>query len=293
MLKHKLAGILSGLLIITTTSYVLLDTFVIPKSYQTVAASSSSSSASASTTSTSSLSSSSQASNSTIKVTEQTYKGTQVYVADITLDSIESLRSAFASNTFGKNVTAKTSTIASENNATLAINGDFYGAQENGIVIRNGEVYRTSVKSGTDVLCISKDGSFKIVSGSEIDVDQLVEDGIWQAFSFGPGLVVDGEIAVSSNEEVGKAMASNPRTAIGYISENHYVFVVSDGRTSESAGLSLSELATFMKNLGCTQAYNLDGGGSSTMYYNGSVINNPTTTGRISERSVSDIIYIQ
>ena len=88
-------------------------------------------------------------------------------------------------------------------------------------------------------------------------------------------------------------MASNPRTAIGYISENHYVFVVSDGRTSESAGLSLSELATFMKNLGCTQAYNLDGGGSSTMYYNGSVINNPTTTGRISERSVSDIIYIQ
>ncbi|MBQ1284842.1 MAG: phosphodiester glycosidase family protein, partial [Lachnospiraceae bacterium] len=65
------------------------------------------------------------------------------------------------------------------------------------------------------------------------------------------------------------------------------------GRTSESEGLSLYELAEFMQSLGVTTAYNLDGGGSSTMYYNGQVINNPTTNGnQISERSVSDIVYI-
>ena len=88
-------------------------------------------------------------------------------------------------------------------------------------------------------------------------------------------------------------MASNPRTAIGIIDENHYVFVVSDGRTSESEGLSLYELAEFMESLGVTTAYNLDGGGSSTMYFNGTVVNNPTTSGKtISERSVSDIVYI-
>ena len=87
-------------------------------------------------------------------------------------------------------------------------------------------------------------------------------------------------------------MTSNPRTAIGEISPLHYVFVVSDGRTSESAGLSLYELATVMKDLGCEVAYNLDGGGSSTMYFNGQVINNPTNGTSSGERSVSDIVYI-
>lgn len=88
-------------------------------------------------------------------------------------------------------------------------------------------------------------------------------------------------------------MASNPRTAIGIIDVNHYVFVVSDGRTSESKGLSLYELASFMQSLGVKNLYNLDGGGSSTMYFNGKVINNPTTNGKkITERSVSDIVYI-
>lgn len=88
-------------------------------------------------------------------------------------------------------------------------------------------------------------------------------------------------------------MASNPRTAIGIIDNLHYVFVVSDGRTEESEGLSLLELAEFMDGLGVETAYNLDGGGSSTMYFNGEVMNTPTTNGRsIKERSVSDIVYI-
>jgi exopolysaccharide biosynthesis protein len=77
------------------------------------------------------------------------------------------------------------------------------------------------------------------------------------------------------------------------IEKGHYVFVVSDGRTSESAGLTLEQLAEVMQDLGCTQAYNLDGGGSTTMVWKGTVVNNPTTNGRsIKERSVSDVIYI-
>lgn len=87
-------------------------------------------------------------------------------------------------------------------------------------------------------------------------------------------------------------MASNPRTAVGMIEEGHYIFVVSDGRTEDSEGLSLYELAQFMQKLGVQIAYNLDGGGSSTMYFNGQVVNNPTTNGRIKERGVSDIVYI-
>ena len=103
----------------------------------------------------------------------------------------------------------------------------------------------------------------------------------------------NGEITVNEDSEVGHAMNSNPRTAIGYITPLHYVMVVSDGRTSESAGLSLLQLASFLKELGCETAYNLDGGGSTTMYFNGEIINNPTTNGHNeSERKVSDIVYI-
>ncbi|MBR1759304.1 MAG: phosphodiester glycosidase family protein [Lachnospiraceae bacterium] len=229
-----------------------------------------------------------------IQITMNTYTayGTTIYVADITLSSAEYLKTAFANDTYGKNVTAKTSTIAEDHDAILAINGDYYGVQESGYVIRNGVLYRDKA-NGSDVLCIYADGTMEVVSDRDYTAEELIEKGVWQAFSFGPGLVEDCEITVSESDEVGKAMASNPRTAIGIIDTNHFVFVVSDGRTSESEGLSLYQLATFMKDLGVTCAYNLDGGGSSTMVYQGEVINNPTTGGnRIKERGVSDIVYI-
>ena len=159
-------------------------------------------------------------------------------------------------------------------------------------MIRNGVVYRDEAGS-EDVLCIYADGSMKVVEPSTVTAQELVNQGVWQAFSFGPGLVSEGKVSVSTNAEVGRAMASNPRTAIGLIDNNHYLFVVSDGRTQESEGLSLYQLAQFMKSLGAKTAYNLDGGGSSTMVFQGSLINKPTTSGRdIRERKVSDIVYI-
>lgn len=146
---------------------------------------------------------------------------------------------------------------------------------------------------GQEDLVIYDDGSFEIINESNISADSLYNNGARQIPSFGPALVEDGKISVTTQDEVGKAMASNPRTAIGIIGELHYVFVVSDGRTSESEGLSLYELAEFMQTLNVNIAYNLDGGGSSTMVFNGKVINNPTTSGKsIKERSVSDIVFI-
>lgn len=226
-----------------------------------------------------------------ISVTEYYENDTKIYVADITLASSQSLKTAFANGTYGRNVTDTTSSIAEENNAVLAINGDYYGARQSGYVIRNGIVYRNK-GNGSDVMCIFANGTMEILNDKDYSADELVSMGVWQAFSFGPALVENSSVSVNVNSEVGQAMASNPRTAVGIIGTNHFVFVVSDGRTSESSGLSLYELATFMQGLGVKTAYNLDGGGSSTMYYNGSVINKPTTNGRISERAVSDIVYI-
>ena len=217
---------------------------------------------------------------------------TNVYVADILLPSVESLKTAFAQDTYGRKITATTSDTATENDALLAINGDFYGARERGYVIRNGVLYRDT-PSNADVLCIYTDGRMEIVDPQEKSAQELLDNGAWQVFSFGPGLLEEGEILIDANDEVGMAMASNPRTAIGMIEPNHYIFVVSDGRTSDNEGLSLYELADFMKNLGVATAYNLDGGGSSTMVYQGEIINTPSGGRHSRERSVSDIVYIR
>ena len=226
-----------------------------------------------------------------ITYTQYTTNDTTIHVADVRLSSAEYLKAAFANDTYGKNVTQTTSDIAAANNAILAINGDYYGVQEKGYVIRNGVLYRE--QAGTnDVLCIYGDGSMKIVDPSDVTAQELLDQGVWQAFSFGPGLLADGQIPISLDTEVGRAKASNPRTAIGIIDDLHYVFVVSDGRSDDSEGLSLYELATFMQQLGVKTAYNLDGGGSSTMYFNGEVVNNPSSGFRDDERKVSDIIFI-
>ena len=231
-------------------------------------------------------------SKSKITVTQYRAYDSNIYVADVEVTDGTSILSAFANNTYGRNITDTTSDMAEENNAVLAINGDYYGARQSGYVIRNGVVYRNQGSNGEDVV-ISKDGTLSFISESDTTTDSLIQKQAWQVLSFGPVLVENGQIAVTENDEVGMAMASNPRTAIGTVSKNHYLFVVSDGRTSESAGLSLYELANFMKSLGATNVYNLDGGGSSTMVFQGEVVNNPTTNGnKISERAVSDILYI-
>ena len=287
-----------GLLLTGSFSYSMLKTFVLAETISTVASTSSSTNtatASQAAKTATVTDSSYKDDNISINLTETTVNNTQVYVADITVSSSDYLKTAFAQNAFGTNVTAKTSETATDNNAILAVNGDYYGANSTGYVIRNGVVYRDTVRenSNNGDLAIYKDGSFKIIYEDQISADQLVKDGVVNLLAFGPALVENSEIAVGTNEEVGQALASNPRTAIGIIDENHYIIVVSDGRTSESKGLSLYQMAEVMKSYGVKTAYNLDGGGSSTLYFNGQVINKPTTGGnKISERSVSDIVYI-
>lgn len=228
-----------------------------------------------------------------IIISEYRINDTDVHVAYLTINDVTDIKTAFADGIYGRNVTDTTSAIAEENDALIAINGDFYGSRQSGYVIRNGVLYREKASYDTEDLVIYKDGSTEIINESEVTAEQLMEKGAWQVFSFGPALVRNGETCVDSNDEVGHAMHSNPRTAIGMIDENRYVFVVSDGRTDDNEGLSLRELAEFMESLGVETAYNLDGGGSSTMVYEGEVINHPTTSGRREqERSVSDIVYI-
>ena len=227
-----------------------------------------------------------------VNIEEYEVNGTAVYAAEVALRDPAFFRAGLAEDTYGRNISEKTSMIAAPLRSVIAVNGDFYGARNSGYVLRNGTLYRET-SSGVDDLVVWGDGSFEIVNERDAAAKELAERGAWQVFSFGPSLVENGEVVVGENEEVRSSLSSNPRTAVGQLGYLHYLFVVSDGRTYRSPGLTLYELAGFMKERGAVIAYNLDGGGSSTMVFGVRVINNPTDDGHdFGEREVSDIVYI-
>jgi len=218
------------------------------------------------------------------------------YVADVVLTDATALQSAFAQNSFGENITETTSDTAEDNDAIFAINGDYYGFRDTGIVIRNGVVYRD--EGAREGLAFYLDGSVKVYDETATTADELVADGVWNTLSFGPAIVEDSQVvagidSVEVDTNIGNhsIQGDQPRTAVGVIDDNHLVFVVVDGRSAGySKGVTLPELADIMTGLGATTAYNLDGGGSSTMYFNGELVNNPL--GKNEERGTSDILYI-
>ena len=285
-------------LLVGSSSLAVLDTLFISKSYTKFSneTTTTSQSASSSSTGTATVNTATAYEDDNKAISIETYErnSTQIHVATVTIKGDASIKTALADETYGRNVKAKTSTTAQSVNAVLAVNGDYYGARDAGYVIRNGQLLRSdSQDANQEDLVIYQDGSFEIIREGDITTQELLNKGAVQVLSFGPALIENSQVAVDSADEVGKAMASNPRTAIGIIDDKHYVLVVSDGRTNESKGLSLKELADFMKELKVTTAYNLDGGGSSTMYFNGQIINKPTTNGHnIEEREVSDIVYL-
>lgn len=235
--------------------------------------------------------------NISISIEKLSENGVNYYIADIKVSDVRYLRTAFAEGTFGKNITEATSAMAENNNAVFAVNGDYYGFRDDGLIIRNSLVYRANPKEApyNEALALYDDGRMEIIKEGEADTDLLLQEGIYQTFSFGPVLVLDGK-AVEENvlkEKSAVPTSKNPRTAIGQIEPLHYIVVVADGRTKISSGMTLSELAQVFVNRGCSIAYNLDGGGSSTMYFNGKIINYPTDGRNAGERKVSDIIYIE
>jgi exopolysaccharide biosynthesis protein len=217
------------------------------------------------------------------------------YVADVQLTSGTDLKSAFAEG-FERGNVDYTSTIAADNDAILAINGDYCTARDTGVIIRNGVLYQdVPTRMG---LAIYEDGTMRVYDETEISAEQLLEDGVWNTYSFGPGLVIDGAIPDGLDEteveDIGEKhtiLGNQPRTGIGIIDTNHFVFIVVDGRDAGySTGVTLSEFAQIFQDLACTTAYNLDGGGSSAMYFMGELVNNPLGEGK--ERGISDILYV-
>ncbi|MBQ7364470.1 MAG: phosphodiester glycosidase family protein [Clostridia bacterium] len=218
---------------------------------------------------------------------------TKLFYVDLKLSDIEYLRTYFGTDWRG-NVTKDTvADMAEANNAIFAINGDYFSYRERGYVIRNYELERWTPRRqndpfGDDALLLMANGDFIMIDENDIAAESLPLD-TYQCFTFGPRLIEYGEILVDGDDEVGQSAASNPRTAIGVIANLHYKIVVSEGRLEDGDGLTLLELAEIMDSLGCTSAYNLDGGSSTTLYFNGEVLN---ALPKDKEREVSDCIFI-
>ena len=213
-----------------------------------------------------------------ITVDEVNEENLTYYVADIYVRNIDCFQTALAENTYGSGFRDSIEDMAVLNNALLAVNGDYYGNTTEGVVIRNGVIYRAN-PTNCDVCVLYYDGSMKVMPGSSFSVEEAVEDGAWQAWTFGPALLDAGGNPITAFASTSRITNANPRTAIGYYEPCHYCLVVVDGR-GESSGISLSRLGRLFDSLGCTAAYNLDGGNSSIMVWGNEVINNPSGGGR-------------
>lgn len=215
------------------------------------------------------------------------YFATEIWLSDIT-----QLRSAFSQDEFDSS-TEIVQDIAVRNNALIAFNGDFATFNNGGIIIRNGEVFRRN-RSTRQLMLIDREGNFipYIVppENSEEMADQFAQQGIWHTFVFGPVLVQDGQAVTLPSDFFISMRAKEPRTAIGQLGPLHYLVLVVDGRQDGySRGVTLGELQQMFLDHGALTAFNLDGGGSTTLFYDGNVLNSPANGG---QRRVPDILYI-
>ncbi len=206
-----------------------------------------------------------------------------------------------------KGKTNKISTMARASRAVLAIGGEYFASDEGGFIVRMGKVIqsRKTPYETRDLLCIDENGDFHILvrkrdaknNGRSKSINpefaaQLkrltAEHTLVNVFDFGPALIIDGVVQPLPDTYAFNLKHREPRCAIGQVGPLEYVVVVVDAARDGKSGATYEELAAFMAEQGCVQAYNLDGGNSALMFFHGANFSDKSAS---AERSVSDIIY--
>lgn len=217
-----------------------------------------------------------------VKLVKTRTSNQHYWVAEVVSSETTPLKGAMANDTYNGKKEA-ISSMAKRLGAVLAVNASGFYAKTNkpmGTVVRNGELVSIDPAYTGEILSLKSDGNLNFTTiNSEEEFNNL---DIEQTFTFGPILVRDSQ-ATQLNDT-----SRHPRTAIGQLDDNRYVIVVAEGRMEGADGMTLGELQQLFLNLGCKTAYNLDGGGSTTLYFQGKLINTPSDG---SERSVVDMIY--
>ena len=214
---------------------------------------------------------------------------TTVMAVYVTIADPSQLRTGIAGSWISKR-TAPVSKTLEKYGGVLGINGDYYTYHSQGIVVRNTQQVRMVPVKGRDTLIIDENGDFTILSPTTKEAFDAFEGQVVHAFCFGPGLVVDGQELTDLDQvsmDNGKGKKTQ-RIALGQTGPLSYLILACEGPENPgSVGFDLLQMAALCKELGCINAYNLDGGSSSTIAMQGEKINS-VSSNKI--RYVSDII---
>ena len=234
-----------------------------------------------------------------ITISTRRFEKSDVYVVDIYVRSVECFQRVHAGGSYGK-TTAKVRKLAKENDAIVAMTGDSGHYFTKGWAVSNGVINRDTENRKRDLGIVYRDGTMACLQNADLDYAQIRADAdagkIWHIFLFGPSLLdYEGKVTIDFSEN--EVRSPNPRSAIGYFEPGHYCFVQVDGRGTKSAlenrktsvGLEMHQLAKLMEEIGCKAAYNLDGGQSSMLVFNGEIHSTPYHGGR----NVGDVVIIK
>lgn len=221
------------------------------------------------------------------------------YVYDIYVRNIENFYTVADKATSMENLMEKAET---DLGCTVvgAVNGDYWSNSNHcRVAVRNGILLREPSKVDSDLCVLYRDGTMRTYQSSDFDWAAVDAAGPWQVWDFGPALLDENGNPYSSFEPryYDKNLITNthPRMAVGYHQPGHYTLLSVDGRKNDENGnyiygCSIPSLAQYMKELGCTVAYNLDGGDSAQAYANGDPIRQ--AEGRDTQRVISDILCV-
>ena len=216
-----------------------------------------------------------------------------IRIVDIYVRNIENFRTTFAAGSdIFDGTRAKVLTMAEREQAVAAMNGDYAGFMTGGeyVVLRNGVFFYSRPNRAVCVLYY--DGRMETYwkpynqTGDDFDLDQAMADGAWQIWSFGPALL-DAE---GHPNPMYDSYVYQPRSVLGYYEPGHYCFITVEGRSNTSVGMNLDQLAEMCESYGLTQAYNMDGGGSTTLIYGGECVSYGSP--QEPQRAVTDCIFV-
>lgn len=194
------------------------------------------------------------------------------FVAEVRMKDTETERGGFSRPDRPGGKSIELYKIAQYYKAVIAVNGDFldhHPEDPKGVIIRDGEVFVDDDENQT--LAFYPDGTMRVFEAGETTADQLLADGVKNAFSFGPAFIKDGEIQPGLMDL--RLSSPKPRTAVGMIEPYHFILVQVEGRSKRSDGMTYEEMADLFASYGCQVAYNLDGGQSATITFMGENIN--------------------
>lgn len=229
----------------------------------------------------------------TVQLETREENGVVWRLAFVQIKDASQFRTGIAGTKVTSSRVALPSAMAEKYNAVIAISGDYYANDpaKTTYEYRMGQKIRNKRNRKKDILIIDTNGDFHLfVKSDEAEMNAFDESDleILHAFTFGPALVKDGTLLEMDEDYGYNPNGDEPRMAIGQIDTLSYVLVLAEGRTEDSQGVTHQELADFMFDIGCLEAFNLDGGNTATMVYNGGYYQQKTVN---NERAQSDIIY--